>query len=104
MLKTKATLALAVVCLAIPLAASNVVLRLSDNEPVRRSAVTTQAPSNPVEARLRADVAAMRTFRPRYPFWRHVFTIPDGLIAFGSAADGRLLATFPARGDWAERG
>jgi hypothetical protein len=42
----------------------------------------------------------MRTFRPGYEFWRHVFTLPDGSIAFGSASDGRLLATFPARGDW----
>jgi hypothetical protein len=53
-----------------------------------------------VEARRRADFAAMQTFRPGYLFWRHVFTLPDGSIAFGSASDGRLLATFPARGDW----
>ena len=53
-----------------------------------------------VEARRRADFTAMQTFRPGYGFWRHVFTLPDGSIAFGSAADGRLLATFPARGDW----
>ena len=46
----------------------------------------------------------MRTFRPGYPFWRHVFALPDGSIAFGSAVDGRLLATFPAKGDWARRG
>lgn len=53
-----------------------------------------------VEARRRADFAAMQTFRPGYEFWRHVFTLPDGSIAYGSAADGRLLATFPAKGDW----
>jgi hypothetical protein len=53
-----------------------------------------------VEARRHADVAAMQTFRPGYGFWRHVFTLPDGSIAFGSAADGRLLATFPVRGEW----
>src|SRR4029434_8420668 len=53
-----------------------------------------------VEARRRADFAAMQAFRPGYEFWRHVFTLPDGSIAFGSASDGRLLATFPARGDW----
>ena len=58
---------------------------------------------NPVQARLRADVAAMQTFRPGYAFWRHVFTIPDGSIAFGSAVDGRLLATFPVKGDWTRR-
>jgi hypothetical protein len=53
-----------------------------------------------VEARRRADFAAMQRFRPGYEFWRHVFTMPDGSIAFGSAVDGRLLATFPARGEW----
>ena len=42
----------------------------------------------------------MQTFRPGYPFWQHVFTLPDRSIAFGSALDGRLLATFPAKGDW----
>ena len=29
--------------------------------------------------------------------------IPDGSIAFGSAVDGRLLATFPTRGDWSQQ-
>ena len=53
-----------------------------------------------VEARRRADFAAMQRFRPGYEFWRHVFTMPDGSIAFGSAVDGRLLATFPAKGEW----
>ena len=53
-----------------------------------------------VETRRRADFAAMQGFRPGYEFWRHVFTMPDGSIAFGSAVDGRLLATFPARGEW----
>jgi hypothetical protein len=53
-----------------------------------------------VEARRRADFAAMQEFRPGYGFWRNVFTLPDGSIAFGSASDGRLLALFPARGDW----
>ena len=57
-----------------------------------------------VEARTRADVTAMQKFRPGYEFWRHVFTMPDGSIAFGSASDGRLLATFPARGEWARHG
>jgi hypothetical protein len=64
----------------------------------------TASPGSPaaqiVEARRRADFAAMQTYRPGYGFWRHVFTLPDGSIAFGSASDGRLLATFPARGDW----
>ncbi len=46
------------------------------------------------------DRAVMARFRPGYPFWAHVFAIPDGSVAFGSAADGRLLAVFPTRGDW----
>ena len=100
MVRTKAGFALAAVCLAIPLAASSVI-----THPWGRTSTPAVVPvsppaSNPVHARLRADLAAMQAFRPRYPFWRHVFTIPDGSIAFGSAADGRLLATFPTKGDW----
>jgi hypothetical protein len=53
-----------------------------------------------MEQRLAADVAALERFRPGYTFWRYVFTIPDGQIAFGSAEDGRLLASFPSSGDW----
>ena len=52
------------------------------------------------QARLDADLEAVRTYRPAYPFWQHIFTIPDGRIVFGSAEDGRLLATFPTRGNW----
>ena len=55
-------------------------------------------------ARLAGDVEALAEFRPSYPFWRHVFTIPDGHVAFGSATDGRLLVTFPSRGDWRRNG
>jgi hypothetical protein len=51
--------------------------------------------------RRRDDFAAMRAYRPGYPFWRHVFTLPDHSIAFGSATDGRLLALFPTKGQWA---
>ena len=54
----------------------------------------------PVDLRWQDDLAAMERFRPGYPFWQHVFLTPDGSIAFGSATDGRLLATFPAKGDW----
>lgn len=57
--------------------------------------------ARPAEARLHADLNVLKVFRPSYPFWQHIFTIPDGRIAFGSATDGRLVATFPARGDWA---
>ncbi|HUF23903.1 MAG TPA: hypothetical protein VMN81_07240 [Vicinamibacterales bacterium] len=45
-----------------------------------------------MDARRLADIAAMEQFRPGYPFWKHVFTIPDGRIVFGSAADGRRLS------------
>jgi hypothetical protein len=55
---------------------------------------------SPVLARLQADLAVVQAFRPAYPFWQYIFTIPDGRIAFGSERDGRLLATFPTRGDW----
>jgi len=50
--------------------------------------------------RLARDVASLERFRPGYSFWQYVFVIPDGSIAFGSAEDGRLLASFPVRGDW----
>ena len=51
-------------------------------------------------ARLDLDMLAVQSYRPEYPFWQHIFTIPDGRIAFGSAQDGRLLAVFPTAGDW----
>ena len=54
------------------------------------------------EARYQADLAAVQNYRPAYPFWQHIFNIPDGSIIFGSASDGRLLATFPSRGNWAQ--
>jgi hypothetical protein len=52
-------------------------------------------------SRLQQDVQAVETYRPEYGFWQYIFTIPDGRIAYGSASDGRLIATFPANGDWA---
>jgi hypothetical protein len=48
--------------------------------------------------RLLRDQVSIEAFRPSYPFWRHVFMVPDGSILFGSAVDGRLLTTIPARG------
>jgi hypothetical protein len=57
-----------------------------------------------VDTRLGGDLRALQEFRPGYPFWRHVFTVPDGSVAFGSRTDGRLLAVFPARGDWSSAG
>jgi hypothetical protein len=53
-------------------------------------------------SRLEADILALESYRPGYQFWRQVFTIPDGAIAFGGATDGRLLAVFPSRGDWTD--
>lgn len=105
-MRTKALLALVLVSLVIPLAASNVIARRSSAPSPARDDESHAAhtAADTIAARVRADVAAMQTFRPGYRFWRHVFTIPDGSIAFGSAADGRLLATFPARGDWTRRG
>lgn len=57
---------------------------------------------SPGADRWQRDVVAMAAFRPGYAFWQHIFTIPDGSIAFGSALNGRLLAVFPAKGDWHE--
>ncbi len=57
-----------------------------------------------LEARYKADLAAIADFRPAHPFWQHVFTIPDGRIIYGSGVDGRLLANFPTRGNWAREG
>ncbi len=58
-------------------------------------------PKAHVDARLQADLEVVRIFRPAYPFWQYIFTIPDGRIAFGSEQDGRLIATFPSKGNWA---
>ena len=57
-----------------------------------------------IQARYQADLAAVQDFRPSYLFWQHIFTIPDGRIIFGSAETGRLLASFPTRGNWAREG
>ena len=120
-MKAKAILAFVALATAIPVAAWNVAARRASPDgssrplsgahaaivappqapPAAENPVEApSAPDNPVEARRLADFAAMRTFRPGYAFWQHVFTIPDNSIAFGSAIDGRLLATFPAKGDW----
>ncbi len=56
------------------------------------------------QARFQDDLQAMQTYRPGYAFWQHVFRIPDGSIAYGSASDGRLLAVFPAQGNWSREG
>lgn len=69
--------------------------------PITGVPAAARAASEFSRARLDADLAAVQSFRPAYPFWQHIFTIPDGRIAFGSGKDGRLLAVFPASGDWA---
>jgi hypothetical protein len=63
-------------------------------------AAVAAEPQAYVDARLQADLEVVKTFRPAYPFWQHIFTIPDGRIAFGSEQDGRLLVTFPTKGNW----
>jgi hypothetical protein len=60
----------------------------------------TAEPYSRVEERLQADLEVVGMFRPAYPFWQYIFTIPDGRIAFGSERDGRLLVTFPSTGNW----
>ena len=55
-------------------------------------------------ARLQSDLVAMQRFSPSYRFWYHVFTKPDGSVAFGSATNGRLLVTFPVRDNWTRSG
>jgi len=97
--RSKIALALLAVVLVAPLVASRVSPR--ETKPPRPVVLPTAA--EVVAKRRQADFAAMHTFRPGYPFWQHVFTMRDGVIAFGSAADGRLLATFPAKGAWTRR-
>lgn len=98
---TKAILAFVALAAAIPVAASKVGTRLASAQVVTGS--RAQASNGAVDiaaARRRDDFVAMQTYRPGYPFWQHVFTLPDRSIVFGSSIDGRLLATFPAKGDW----
>jgi hypothetical protein len=80
------------------LAAQDVVPAISSDSPLLVSG------ADYAQARVQADLAALRTYRPGFPFWRHIFTIPDGSIVFGSGTDGRLLATFPVSGDWQQEG
>jgi hypothetical protein len=104
-MRARAIVALAALSAAIPVAAWSVVVRRSTLQPPAVTpAHSPTAAEDPVGARWRADVVAMQTFRPGYAFWQHVFTIPDGSIAFGSASEGRLLATFPVKGDWTRQG
>ena len=73
--------------------------------PARRGEVAAFLPvQEHVRARMQGDLTALESYRPEFPFWRHIFTVPDGSIVYGSAVDGRLLATFPAEGDWQRDG
>jgi hypothetical protein len=100
-MRTKAILTVAALAAAIPVAAWSLAThRASAKAAAAASVQAPDAAENLVDARRRADFAAMQTFRPGYAFWQHVFTMPDGSIVFGSAVDGRLLATFPAKGVW----
>ena len=73
--------------------------------PARRGGETVFVPvQEAVRARMQGDLVALQSYRPEFPFWRHIFTIPDGAVVYGSAVDGRLLATFPAEGDWQRDG
>jgi hypothetical protein len=67
-------------------------------------ATAEQLVSYYTRARGQDDVTALEGFRPGFAFWQHIFTIPDGSIAYGSAQNGRLLAVFPVRGDWTRDG
>jgi hypothetical protein len=93
------SMAIAMVVTAVPTALT-VAARVATPTPGVISTPPGSVAGAIVDARWRADVAAMRRYRPGYEFWQRVFTMPDGSIVFGSAMDGRLVATFPARGDW----
>jgi len=102
--KTKAILVLVWLSAAIGVSAwGDATRRAGEQEGALAPVVAAHEAGDPVAARRRADYAAMRTYRPGYPFWQYVFTIPDGAIAFGSERDGRLFAVFPARGEWGRR-
>jgi len=102
--KARAVLILVVALAAtIPVAASRVVASRIVAPPAVGGVAAPLSAGDVAAARRRDDFAAMRTYRPGYPFWQHVFTLPDHSIAFGSAADGRLLALFPAKGEWTRR-
>tara|TARA_B100001123_G_scaffold450199_1_gene619152 strand:- start:13385 stop:14899 length:1515 start_codon:yes stop_codon:yes gene_type:complete len=66
--------------------------------------VGTDSAQDYTRDRFNTDLVSVSTFRPGYTFWQNVFMIPDGHIIFGSAEDGRLLATFPTRSNWSRSG
>src|SRR5688572_27725100 len=96
-MKRTAILGFAAFAASIPIASWDVIMPRASAQVVTVSRTVVE---NLAEARWQDDLSALQTFRPGYSFWQHIFTIPDGSIAFGSAVDGRLLAIFPAKGDW----
>lgn len=97
-LRTPALLGLAVLGLLAPAGAGLAALSSPPAAPTPLRAA--KVAEEHARARLARDLEALEVFRPGYPFWHHVFSIPDGSVAYGSARDGRLLAAFPVRGDW----
>jgi hypothetical protein len=63
-------------------------------------AQSTRTFDSPARDRFEADREAMGSNRPSYPFWQHLFVVPDGSIAFGIEQTGQLLVTFPTKGNW----
>ena len=105
-MKARAILVFAVaIAGSIPAAASKVVTTSVVAAAMPRAAgapgATPVTAADVAAERRRDDFAAMQEYRPGYAFWQHVFTLPDHSIAFGSATDGRLLALFPVKGEWA---
>ena len=101
-MSAKAILALVALAAAIPVAASK--FGYQPRERARRHSIASpgverEAATSPRPAGGTTSPRCTR-FRPGYPFWQHVFTLPDHSITFGSTVDGRLLATFPVKGDW----
>ena len=103
--RAKAIVAIVALGAGIPVIASNAVKRANAQAAPPPSAPAPLTADQLIDARRRADFDAMQSFRPGYSFWQHVFTTPDGSIAYGSAKDGRLLAMFPASktGDWSRQ-
>jgi hypothetical protein len=81
-----------------------VVLGRAGGHPLETPEAEVRGAAEIVAVRRQDDLAAMETFRPGFAFWQYVFVLPDHSIAYGSAIDGRLLVTFPTKGDWVRDG
>jgi len=98
--RKKLALVLAVLAIAGAGATWSVAARRASAEDDTISETPLRHAADYAAARRRDDFAAMQAFRPGYAFWQHVFILPDHSIAYGSSVDGRLLATFPTKGNW----